>query len=123
MLADLHDELYSKIQCRLYRFRLCLLLKQFLKLASNIQFQAISQHEHQSVDEFLPKLRHFSIDCGFGNRINNRLRYQFVVDLRSDPAVTSRRSFSRTRMEHLRMKRTRKTSMRFQYRRSEVQLK
>ena len=58
--------------------------KKVSKLASRVRFQSIGQHESQSVDEYLADLRHSSIDCGFGDQLDNRLKDQFVVGLRSD---------------------------------------
>ena len=54
------------------------------KLASRVRFQSIVKHEEQSVDEFRAELRHLSIDCGFGDKLDNRLKDQFVVGLRSE---------------------------------------
>ena len=58
--------------------------KKVSKLASRVRFQSIVQHEGQSVDEYLAEHRHYFIDCGFGDQLNNRLKDQFVVGLRSD---------------------------------------
>ena len=58
--------------------------KKVSKLASRVRFQSIVQHEGQSVDEYLAKLRPSSIDCGFRDQLDNRLKDQFVVGLRSD---------------------------------------
>ena len=58
--------------------------KKVSKLASPIRFQSIVQQEGQSVDEYLADLRHSSIDCGFGDKLDNRIKDQFVVGLRSD---------------------------------------
>ena len=41
--------------------------KKVTKFASRVRFQSIVQHEGQSVDEYLAKLRHSSIGCGFGD--------------------------------------------------------
>ena len=49
-----------------------------------MRFQSIGQQEGQSVDEYLAELRNYSIDCGFGDQLDNRLKDQFVVGLRSD---------------------------------------
>ena len=65
------------------------------KLASRIQFQSIVQHEDQSVDEYLADLRHSSINCGFVDELDNRLKDQFVVS----GQIKSRRSFS-TKTKH-----------------------
>ena len=54
------------------------------KLESRVRFQFIAQHEWQLVDYFLAELRHSSIDCGFGDQLDNRLKTQFVVGLRFD---------------------------------------
>ena len=58
--------------------------KKVSKLVSRVRFQTIVQHEGKSVDKYLAELRHSSIDCGFGNQLNNRFKDQFVVGLRSD---------------------------------------
>ena len=58
--------------------------KKVSKLASRERFQSIVQHEDQSVDEYLADIRRSSIDCGFGDQLDNRLTDQFVVGLRSD---------------------------------------
>ena len=58
--------------------------KKVSKLASRVRFQSIVQHESQSVDEYLADIRHSSIDCCFGDQLDNRLKNQFVVGLRSD---------------------------------------
>ena len=86
MLADLHlpnelstvsfDDLITNLDSAY--------VKKVSKLASRVRFQAIVQHEGQSVDEYLAELRHSSIDCGFGDQLDNRLKDQFVVGLRSD---------------------------------------
>ena len=58
--------------------------KKVSKLTTRVRFQSIVQHEGQSVDEFLADLRHSSIDCGYGDKLDNRFKDQFVVGLRSD---------------------------------------
>ena len=59
-------------------------VKTISKVASRVRFQSTVQHEGQSVDEHLADLRHLSIDFGFGDQLDNRLKDQFVVGLRSD---------------------------------------
>ena len=59
-------------------------VKTVSKLASRVRFQYIVQHEGQSVDEYLADLRHSSIDCGFDDQLDNRIKDQFVVGHRSD---------------------------------------
>lgn len=54
------------------------------KLASRIRFQTLSQHEGQTIDEFIAELRHGSMDCGFGDTLENRLKDQFIAGIRSD---------------------------------------
>ena len=54
------------------------------KLTSRVQFQFIIQHEGQSVDKYLADLRHFSINFGVGDQLDNRLKNQYVVGLKSD---------------------------------------
>ena len=71
--------------------------KKFLKLASRVRFQSIVQHEGEPVDEYLAELRHSSIDCGFGDQLDNRRKDQFLAAL--GPAK-SRRNFSRTKTKH-----------------------
>ena len=58
--------------------------KKVLKLASRVRCQSIFQHKRQSVNDYLAELRHSLIDCGFGDKLDNRLKDQFVVGLRSD---------------------------------------
>ena len=58
--------------------------KKVPKLASRVRFQSIVQHEGQRVHEYLADIHHSSIDCGFGDQLDNRLKDQFVVGLRSD---------------------------------------
>ena len=54
------------------------------KMAYRVRFGTISQHEGQSIDEFIAELRHASMDCGFGDQIDSRLKDQFVIGLRFD---------------------------------------
>ena len=54
------------------------------KMASRVRFGTISQYEGQNIDEFISELRHASMNCGFGDQLDNRLKYQFVIGLRSD---------------------------------------
>ena len=86
MLADLHlpDELSTVAFDTLITDLDSSYGKKVSKLASRVRFQSISQHEGQSVDEYLAELRHSSIDCGFGDQLDNRLKDQFVVGLKSD---------------------------------------
>ena len=51
--------------------------KKVSKLTSGIRFPSFVQHESQSVDEHLAELRHLSIDCGFSDQLNNRLKDKF----------------------------------------------
>ena len=51
------------------------------KMASRVRFGTVSQHEGQSIDEFIAELRHASMDCGFGDQFDNRLEDQFVIGL------------------------------------------
>ena len=55
-----------------------------LKMASRVRFGTVSQHEGQSILEFIGELRHASMDCGFGDQLDNRLKDQFVIGLRFD---------------------------------------
>ena len=86
MLADLHlpDDLSTVTFDTLITDLDSAYGKKVSKLASRVRFQSIVQHEGQSVNEYLADLRHSSIDCGFGNQLDNRLKDQFVVGLRSD---------------------------------------
>ena len=54
------------------------------KMATRVRFRAISQHETQSIDEFIAELRHASMDCGFGDQIDSRLKDHLVIGFRSD---------------------------------------
>ena len=58
--------------------------KKVLKMASRVRLGTVSQHEGQNIDEFIAELRHASINCGFCNQLDNRLKYQIVIGLRSD---------------------------------------
>ena len=86
MLADLHlpDELSTVNFDTLITNLDAAYGKKVSKLASRVRFQSISQHEGQSVDDFLAELRHASIDCGFGDQLEHRLKDQFVVGIKSD---------------------------------------
>ena len=86
MLADLHlpDELSTVAFDTLITDLDSSYGKKVSKLASRVRFQSISQHEGQTVDEYLAELRHASIDCGFGDQLDHRLKDQFVVGLKSD---------------------------------------
>ena len=53
-------------------------------MASRVRFGTVSQHESQSIDEFIAELRHASMDCGFRDQLDNRLKDQVVIGLRSD---------------------------------------
>ena len=54
------------------------------KMGSRVPLGTVSQHEGQSIDEFIAELRHASMDCGFGDQLDNRQTDQFVIGLRSD---------------------------------------
>ena len=54
------------------------------KMASRLRFGTVSQYEGQSIDEFIAELRHSALDSGFGDQLENRLKDQFVIGLRSD---------------------------------------
>ena len=54
------------------------------KMASRVRFGTVSQHENKSIDEFIAELRHASMDCGFSDQLDNSLKDQFVICLRSD---------------------------------------
>ena len=41
--------------------------KKVSKMASRLRFGTVSQHEGQSIDEFIAELRHTAMDCGFGD--------------------------------------------------------
>ena len=86
MLADLHlpDDLSNVNFDTLITDLDSAYGKKVSKLASRVRFQSIVQHEGQSVDEYLADLRHSSIDYGFGDHLDNRLKDQFIVGLRSD---------------------------------------
>ena len=58
--------------------------KKVSKMASRVRFGTVFQHEGQDIDEFIAELRHASMDCGFGDQLDNRLKDQFVIGLRSD---------------------------------------
>ena len=58
--------------------------KKVSKLASKVRFHACSQHEGQSVNEYLAELRHAAIDCAFGTHLESRLKEQFVVGLKAE---------------------------------------
>ena len=58
--------------------------KNVSKMAAWARFKTVFQHEGQSNDEFIAELRHASIDCGFGDKLDNRLKDQFVISLHSD---------------------------------------
>ena len=58
--------------------------RKFFKMASRVRFETISQHEGQNIDEFFAELLHAFINCGIGNQLDNRLKDQFVIGLRSD---------------------------------------
>ena len=58
--------------------------KKVSKMVSRVRFRTIFQHEGQSIDEFIAELRHASMDCGFGNKLENRLKDQFLIGLHSD---------------------------------------
>ena len=62
--------------------------KKVSKMASRVRFGTVSQHEGQNIDEFIVELRHASMDCGFGDQLDNRLKDQFVIGLRSDQIKT-----------------------------------
>ena len=53
-------------------------------MASRVRFGTVSQHEGQSIDEFIAELRHASMNCGFGDQLDNCLKVQFVIGLKSD---------------------------------------
>ena len=53
-------------------------------MASRVRFGTVLQHEGESIDEFIAELRHASMDCGFGDQLESRLKDQFVIGLRSD---------------------------------------
>ena len=53
-------------------------------MALRLRFQSIVQQKGQLVDKCLANLRHSFIDCGFGDQLDNCLKDQFIVDLRSD---------------------------------------
>ena len=59
-------------------------MEKISKMASRVRFGTISQHEGESIDEFIAEIRHASMDCGFGDQLENRLKDQFVIGLRSD---------------------------------------
>lgn len=99
MLADLHllDKL-SEVNfdtCNVYLNSVY--GNQDSKLASRVRLQFIVQHESQLVDDYLADLRHSSINCGFGDQLENRLEDQFVVGLRSDQ-ITKRNSKRRKKI-------------------------
>ena len=58
--------------------------KKVSRMDSRLRFGTGSQHEGQSIDEFIAELRHAAMDCGFGDQLENRLKDQFVIGLRSD---------------------------------------
>ena len=58
--------------------------KKVSKLAFRVRFHSIDQHEGQSVDKYLADLRHSSIDFGFGDKLDNRFKDQFIVCFKSD---------------------------------------
>ena len=58
--------------------------RKILKIASRVLFGTVSQHEGQKIDEFIAELRHASINCCFGDQLDNRFKDQFVISLQSD---------------------------------------
>ena len=86
MLADLHlpDDLSTVNFDTLFTDLNSAYCKKVSKLASRVRFQSIVQHEGQSVNEYFADLRHSSIDCGFGDQLDNRINDHFDVGLRSD---------------------------------------
>ena len=58
--------------------------KKVSKMASRVCFGTFSQHEGENIDEFIAELQHASMDCGFGDQLESRLKDQFVIGLRSD---------------------------------------
>ena len=58
--------------------------RKFSKMACRVRFGTVSQHESQSSDEFIGELRHTSMDCGFGEQLDNRRKDQFFINLLSD---------------------------------------
>ena len=61
--------------------------KNVSKMASRLRFGTVSQHEGQSIDEFIAELRHATMDSGFGDQLENRLKDQFLIGLRSDHII------------------------------------
>ena len=76
MLADLHllDDLSTVNFDTLITDLDSAYGKKVSKLAFRVRFQSIVQHEGQSVDEYFADLRHSSINCGFGDQLDNRLK-------------------------------------------------
>ena len=58
--------------------------KRISKLACKIRFHDCSQHEKQSVGEYLAELRHAAVDCEFGTQLHSRFKEQFVVGLKAN---------------------------------------
>ena len=58
--------------------------KKISKMACRVRFGTVSQHEGQDIDEFIAELRHASMDCDFSDQLDNRLKDQFVIGLRSN---------------------------------------
>ena len=52
--------------------------------AARVQFARVSQHEGQTIDEFIAELRKASQECEFGMQLEDRLRDQLLVGIRSD---------------------------------------
>ena len=52
--------------------------------AARVQLARVSQHEGQTIDEFLAELRKASQECEFGGQLEDRLRDQLLVGIRSD---------------------------------------
>ena len=54
------------------------------KMASRVRFGNLRQSETQSIDQFEAALRKESVDCKFGDQLNDHLKDQFVRGVRSD---------------------------------------
>ena len=57
--------------------------RKVLQMASRVRFGTVSQNEGQSIDEFIAELRHASMDCGYGDQLDNCFNDQFVIGLSS----------------------------------------
>ena len=53
-------------------------------MAYRVRFGTVSKQDGKSIDEMIAELWHASMDVGFGDQFEGRLKHQFVIGLRSD---------------------------------------